>query len=91
MAAGWFKLGTIRRGETGNQYISFAPNAKDKTPLTIEITVKDASGNVLSHVVNPKNLQVQNPRKRPGITPEQVEKVPEWLMAEISLPPVKAS
>jgi hypothetical protein len=85
----WIKLGSIRKGKTGNSYIALG-SPKDKQPTTVELVVKDASGAVLATVVNPM-LQVQNPRKRPGATEEQIAKVPEWLVADISLPPAKAS
>lgn len=87
--ANWLKLGTIRKGKTGNQYISLG-SPKDKSPLTVELIIKDASGAVVAQVTDPM-LQVQNPRKRPGATEEQIAKVPEWLMADISLPPAKAA
>lgn len=34
-------------------------------------------------------LNVQNPRKRPGITPEQLAKIPDFVLAEIFIPPAK--
>lgn len=34
-------------------------------------------------------LNVQNPRKRPGITPEQLEKIPDFVVAELFIPPAK--
>lgn len=85
----WVKLGSLRKGKTGGSYISLG-DAKAKTPVTVELTIKDAAGNVVATATNP-TLQVQNPRKRPGATEEQIAKVPEWLMAEISLPPAKAA
>jgi len=32
-------------------------------------------------------LQVMNPRKRPGITEEQLAKIPDYVVAELLLPP----
>lgn len=83
----WFKLGSIRKSKTGNQYIALG-DAKGKTPYSVEIIIKDASGAVLAQATNPA-LQVQNPRKRPGATEEQIARVPEWLLADISLPPAR--
>lgn len=34
-------------------------------------------------------LNVQNPRKRPGITEEQLSKIPDFVVAEIFIPPAK--
>ncbi len=84
----WLKLASIKKNDKGNQYISFG-NLKDKyQPLSVELIVKDPSGAVLATVTNPR-LTVQNPRKRPGITDEQKNKIPEFLLAEVSLPPAK--
>jgi hypothetical protein len=32
-------------------------------------------------------LQVMNPRKRPGITEEQLGKIPDYVLADLVLPP----
>jgi hypothetical protein len=34
-------------------------------------------------------LQIQNPRKRPGITEEQLQKIPDWVIADVFIPPAK--
>ena len=36
-----------------------------------------------------QTLQVQNPRKRPGITDEQLARIPEYVLAELYLAPPK--
>ena len=36
-------------------------------------------------------LNIQNPRKRPGITEDQLAKIPDWVLAEIYIPPAKDS
>lgn len=35
-------------------------------------------------------LQVMNPRKRPGITEEQLQKIPDYVVAELLVPPADA-
>lgn len=34
-------------------------------------------------------LNVQDPRNRPGITEEQLAKIPDFVVAELFLPPAK--
>lgn len=84
----WLKLGAIKKGAKGNDYIAFgSPNSKFK-PVNVRVVVEDMEGKVLASVLNP-SLNVQNPRKRVGISEEQLEKIPAYLLAEVSLPPSK--
>ncbi len=84
----WFNIGTIKTGKTGNSYLALGnPKSKYK-PLNVELVIKDPTGKVLATVTNP-NLNVQDPRKRPGITDEQRDSVPSFIKAEVSLPPAK--
>lgn len=53
---------------------------------------KDGTGTyikVANDVVLKKDtyLNIQDPRKRPGITPEQLAKIPDFVKAEIFLAP----
>lgn len=32
-------------------------------------------------------INIQNPRKRPGITDEQLSKIPDFVVAELFIPP----
>lgn len=90
MADSWLKLAVIKKNDKGNQYLSFGnPESKYK-PVNVELVVKDAGGAVLATVTNPK-LTIQNPRKRPGITEEQLAKIPEYILADVSLAPSKAA
>jgi hypothetical protein len=34
-------------------------------------------------------LTIMNPRKRPGITEEQLAKIPDFVVAELFIPPAK--
>ena len=84
----WHNVGTIKTGKTGNSYLALGnPKSKYK-PVNVELVVKDLNGKVLATVVNP-NLNVQDPRKRPGATEEQIASVPAFIRAEVSLPPDK--
>jgi len=84
----WLNLGSVRKGRSGNTYIQLG-SPKDKyNPVTVELIVKDPAGNVLAKVENPA-LNTQNPRKRPGVTEEQLAKIPEFLLANVTLPPAK--
>ncbi len=83
----WFNVGQIKVGKTGNSYLTLG-SPKSKVPLTVELVVKDATGKVVATVTNP-NLNIQDPRKRAGITEEQLALVPSWIKAEVALPPSK--
>lgn len=83
----WVKLGAIKKSDKGSQYIALGIKGKYK-PCTVEVTVKDSTGKVIATATNP-NITIQNPRKRKGITEEDAAKIPEFLLAELSLPPVK--
>lgn len=84
----WINLGAIKKGKKGNQYIALgSPKSKYK-PVNVEVVVKDLDGKVLAQALNP-TFNVQNPRKRVGATEEQLAKIPEYLLAELSLAPAK--
>jgi hypothetical protein len=88
MADKWIKLGSIKKGKTGNQYMALGSPKSTYEPVNVTVTVKDLSGKVLAEVVNPA-LSIQNPRKRPGITEDQLNKIPEYLLADVSLAPAR--
>jgi len=84
----WIKLGSIRKGKKGNNYVTLGTAKSKFEPVNVEVTVTDLSGKVLAKVMNP-NFNAQNPRKRNGITAEQAAKIPEYILAELSLAPAK--
>lgn len=84
----WLRIGSIKKSDKGHQYLTLGTEKAKFKPFTVELIVKDATGKVLAHVTNP-NLNVQNPRKRPGISEEDANKIPSFLMADVSLPPAK--
>lgn len=59
---------------------SNASNEKYRT--TVELTVKDASGKVVKSISNGL-LTVLDPRKRPGIKEEELEKISDKLVNEL--------
>jgi hypothetical protein len=74
MAKNWVKVGAILKGKTGGQYIKI--DVREDRKQLDSITLK--SGQTLS---------VFNPRKRPGITEEEVAKIPEYVLADILIGP----
>ena len=84
----WLNLGSIKVGKTGSSYLQLGTAKSKYKPYNIKLVVEDLDGKVLASVLNP-NLNIQDPRKRPGITDDQKDKIPEWLRAEVSLSPAK--
>lgn len=84
----WFNIGQIKIGKNGNNYLALGSPTSKYKPVNVELVVKDINGKVLATVLNP-NLNVSDPRKRPGATEEQIALVPAWVKAEVSLPPSK--
>ena len=91
----WVKLGAIKaskktdaNGKSTGSYISLGTPKSKYEPSNVRIVVTDLKGNTLADVTNP-TINVQNPRKRVGITAENLAKIPEYLLAELSLPPAK--
>jgi hypothetical protein len=90
----WIKLGAVKASKpkdgksSGGMYIQLGTPKSKYEPVNVKLVITDLKGNVLREVENP-NLTVQDPRKRNGITDEQKAKIPEYVKAEISLPPTK--
>lgn len=89
----WVKLGAIKAskkkdeaGKPTGSYIQLGTPKSKFEPVNVRVIVTDLKGNVVKDVTNP-NINVQNPRKRPGITDEQKSKIPDYLLAELSLAP----
>jgi hypothetical protein len=82
-----FKVGTVqsKKDKSGVTVAVGNPNAQnEKYRTTVEITVKDGNGNILAKAEN-GYLQVVDPRKREGITEEQLAKIPAWVKNELYL------
>lgn len=82
-----FKIGTVqtKKDKSGVTVAVGNPTAKnEKFRTTVEITVKDANGNVLAKAEN-GFLQVVDPRKNPNATEEQLAKIPAWVKNELYL------
>jgi hypothetical protein len=87
----WIKVGSVLKsskprpdGGVQQPFVALG-NAKDKyKPVTVELVVKDATGKIIATTEN-GTLSIQDPRKRPGITPEQAAKIPETLRQDLFL------
>lgn len=86
--AKWLKLGLIKKSDKGTQYLQLGTPKSKYEPVNVELVVKDLNGKVLASVTNP-SINVNNPRKRPGITETQLASIPDYIMAELTLPPPK--
>ena len=82
----WLKVGLIKKSNSGSQYLALGTPKSGFRPCQVELVVKDMDGKVLARVDNP-TLNIQNPRKRKDITEEQLAKIPDFILAEISLAP----
>ena len=82
----WLGVGAIKVSKGGKKYLAFGNPTSKYEPLNVEVIVKDANGNVLAKVSNP-SFTIQNPRTRVGATEDQIAKIPEWLVANVSLGP----
>lgn len=83
--AKYVKVGTIMNGKFGN-FVALG-NSKannEKYRFTTELVVTDSSGKVLGKTTNGL-LMVQDPRTRPGITEDQLDKIPDNVFRELVL------
>lgn len=82
-----FKVGTVQSKKDKTGVTIAVGNSKAKNPkyiTNVEITVKDHEGNILAKAEN-GYLVVQDPRKRDGITEEQLANIPDWVKSEVFL------
>lgn len=73
----WTKVGTVMKRKDGNGTYLKIDLRRGKEELA-ELLLK--SGMILN---------IQDPRKRAGITEEQLAKIPDYVKAELYLPPAK--
>ena len=90
-----FKFGSVNKKKDGSgstiRVGNFSKNAKFAT--SVEIIIRDGNGNVVAEVNSADTekyphglyLTVSDPRDRDGITAEQAEKIPDYLLKEINL------
>lgn len=82
--AKWVKFGKVIKKQKGGVCVKLGDpdNKNSDFAYNIEIKVTDAKGKV---VASTKNcfLNVMDPRKRPGITEEQISKIPASLVSEL--------
>lgn len=72
----WTKVGQVLKSKAGGTYIKLDLRKGEEVlkSLTLE---------------NGAMLTLQDPRKRKGITEEQLAKIPDFVKADIFLPPAK--
>ena len=80
----YIKVGVVRTSEKSKgPFVALGQRAKEaKYERNVEIRVTDGDGNVLSTIKN-GILTIQDPRKNPNATQEQVDRVPDWLKHEL--------
>lgn len=71
----WIKLGSILKKKDGSGNYVKLDISEGKNKLD-KITLN--SGDFIT---------VQNPRKRKGITDEELQKIPDWVVAELFIAP----
>lgn len=77
------KIGTVNAKKDGSGFYIGMGNPKGKKyAYSVELIIKDATGKVVHKVENPF-VNIQDPRKRPGITEEQASKIPEFIKNEL--------
>ena len=85
--AKWLRVGKVmakKAPKTGSHVAIGDYDQKRDDALTVTVTVKNKKGEVLASVDNPF-FQIQDPRKRPGITEEQAAKIPAFIKQELVL------
>ena len=82
----YVRLGSVlrKKDKNGSFIVTGNTYGEEKYHYTVELTVKDSRGKVIAQATNPL-ISVQDPRKKPGLSEEQVEKIPQALMAELTL------
>lgn len=84
MSNNWVNLGTIKKSKQGKQYISVGDN---RTSVKL-VFMDKATGQVLRESVDPI-LTITNPRKRANLSEADLAKIPEFVLANVSLAPSK--
>lgn len=79
----WLTIGKVLKKKSPKTGLTVAFGDKYRK-INVKLVVTDANGHVLAEVENPF-LNVSDPRKRPGITEEQADKIPDFLLQELSL------
>lgn len=85
--AKFHKIGAVVKKNNGKGVVVVLgnPNSKkEEYRTTVELTLKDSKGNILAQSKD-GFLTVFDPRKRPGITEEQAEKISSRLVSELFL------
>jgi hypothetical protein len=81
----WVKVGAVVKKKNGKGVCVITGNANAsnaKYKFDVQLTITDAEGNKVASVKNGL-LTVSDPRKRPGITEEELAKIPASLVSEL--------
>lgn len=77
------KIGAVLRGDKGPFLVMGDTKAKNKQyQYDVELVVRDSDGKEVLKVKNPL-ISLFDPRTRPGITEEELERVPEKVRYEV--------
>jgi len=77
------KVGAVLKGNKGSFIVLGNSKAKnEKYNYNVTLTLTDSKGELLAEQTNGL-LSVFDPRKRPGITDEERERIPESVLMEL--------
>lgn len=86
MAIKSFKVGTLnlKKDRSGQTIKLGVPSKNPKYQYFVDIRVRDSQGNTVA-VGSDCFLRLLDPREREGITEEQKEKIPEFILKDVVL------
>lgn len=80
------KVGTVqlKKDKSGESLKLGVYNKNPKYAVNVDIRVRDSQGNTIAQGTD-CYLMLQDPRERPGITEDQMAKIPEFILKELVL------
>lgn len=79
----YVNIGQTKEGQFGNYVQLGKENPKfPQYDYKVQVRVTDSTGKVVGTFTNP-NISLMDPRKRPGITEEQAEKIPSYVINDL--------
>ncbi len=80
------KVGTVqlKKDKSGSTVKLGVYNKNPQYAVNVDIRVRDAQGNTVAQGTD-CFLMLQDPRNRPGITEDQVSKIPDFLLHDLVL------
>lgn len=78
------KVGAVLKGQKGNSFVVLGntKSRNEKYNYNVEVRVTDSQGNAVTELRN-GILSVFDPRKRPNITEEEAQRIPESVLFEL--------